>query len=69
MQFLSLVFPWVLNFFQLEWTLLVFEFSLGTSQTFLCITLVHPSKLVPPPDVLVRQIQYEVILMSTEGKV
>ena len=38
-------------------SLLVFKFPLGSSETFLCFTSVLPSKLVPPPDATLRQIQ------------
>jgi hypothetical protein len=44
------------------------KFPLGTSKTFLCLKLVRPSKAVPPPGVPLRQIQYVVIHMSSEGK-
>lgn len=46
----------------------VLKFPLGTSKTFLCLKLVRPSKAVPPPGVPLRQIQYVVIQMSSEGK-
>jgi hypothetical protein len=48
MQLLSLMFYWVLNPVHLPWTLLVYEFSLGTSETFLCFMSVRPIKIVPP---------------------
>jgi hypothetical protein len=56
------------SFFFLPWTLLVFEVPLGTSESFLCFTLVCPSQTVPPPGVPLQQIQLVVILMSSEGK-
>jgi hypothetical protein len=51
MQYLSLMFYWVLNPVHLPWTLLVYEFPLGTSETFLCFMLVHFIKIVPPAGV------------------
>jgi hypothetical protein len=51
MQFLSLIFYWVLNPVHLPWTLLVYEFPLGTSETFICFMSVHPIKIVPPAGV------------------
>jgi len=44
----------------------VLKFPLGTSETFLCLKLVRPSKAVPPPGVPLRQIEYVVIRMSSE---
>jgi hypothetical protein len=51
MQFLSLMFYYVLNPVHLLWTLLVYEFPLGTSETFLCFMLAHIIKIVPPAGV------------------
>jgi len=42
----------------------VLKFPLGTSETFLCLKLVRPSKAVPPPGVPLRQIEYVVTRMS-----
>jgi hypothetical protein len=36
----------------LPWTLLVYEFPLGTSETFLCFMLVNFIKIIPPAGVL-----------------
>ena len=46
----------------------VLKFPLGASETFLCLKLVRPSKAVPPPGVPLRQVQYVVTQMSSEGK-
>jgi hypothetical protein len=46
MQFLFLMFFWALNLVYLPWTLLVYEYPLGTSETFLCFMLVHPINIV-----------------------
>jgi hypothetical protein len=46
----------------------VLKFPLGNSENFLCLKLVRPPKAVPPPGVPLRQIQYVVIQMSSEGK-
>ena len=68
MQFLSLMFFWALNLVHLPWTLLVYEFPLGTSETFLCFMLVHPIKIVPPAGVELPQTQFIINWMSSEGK-
>jgi hypothetical protein len=44
------------------WTLSAYEFPLGNSEYFLCFMLVNPSKIVPPPGVPLRQIQFVVFL-------
>jgi len=51
----------------LPWTFLVFEFPRGTSQT-LVIMFVHPSILFPPTDVLLREINFALILIYSENK-
>jgi hypothetical protein len=56
------------NLVHLPWTLLVFEFLLGISETLLCFMLVHPIKTVPLPGVPLRQIQFVINWMSSEGK-
>jgi hypothetical protein len=50
MQFLSM-FYYVLNPVHLPWALLVYEFPLGTSETFLCFMSAHVIKTVPPAGV------------------
>ena len=67
-QFLLLMFPCVINLVHLPRTLLVLEFLRGTSETFLCFMLVHPSKTVLPPSVPLLQCHFVVILMSSGGK-
>ena len=49
-------------------TFLVFEFPHGTSESFLVITFVHPSILLPPTDVPLREIHCELILIYSENK-
>ena len=68
MQFLSLMFFWALNPVHLPRTLLVYEFPLGTFQTFLRFMSVHPIQIVPPPGVQLPQIQLVINWMSSEGK-
>jgi hypothetical protein len=51
MQFLSLMFCWALNLVHLPWTLLVYEYPLGTSETSLSFMSVHPIQIVPPAGV------------------
>jgi hypothetical protein len=68
MQFLSLMFFWALNLVHLPRTLLVFDFPLGISETFLCFMWVHPVQIVPPAGVPLRQIQFIINWMSSEGK-
>ena len=58
----------VLDPVHLPWKLLAYDFELGTSKTFLCFMLVHPSKRVSPPGVPLCQIQFIVILTSSESK-
>jgi hypothetical protein len=58
MQFLSLMFFCALHFVHLPRTLLVYEYPLGTSETFLCFMLAHIIKIVPPAGVQLRQIQF-----------
>jgi hypothetical protein len=67
MHFLLLFF-WALNLLHLPWTLLFYEYPLGTSETFLCFMLVHPIKTVPPAGVQLQQIQFVINWMYTEGK-
>jgi hypothetical protein len=62
------MFFWALNLVHLRWTLLVYEFPLGTSETFLCFMLVHPIQTVPPAGVQLPQIQFVINWMSLEGK-
>jgi hypothetical protein len=62
------MFFWALNLVHLSWTLLVFEFPLGTSETFLCFMLIRPTKIVPPRGVALRQIHFVINWMSSEGK-
>jgi hypothetical protein len=66
-QFLSLFF-WALNLVHLQWTLLVYEFPLGTSKTFLCFMSVPPIQIVPPAGVQLPQIQFVINWMSLEVK-
>jgi hypothetical protein len=67
-KLLSFIFFWALNLVHLPWTLLAFEFTLGISETFLCFVLIRPTKIVPPPGVPLRQIQFVINCMSSEGK-
>jgi hypothetical protein len=67
MQFLSLLF-WAQNPVRLPRTLLVYEYPLGTSETFLCFMSVHPIKIAPPVGVQLPQIQFLINWMSSEGK-
>ena len=46
----------------------VLKFPFGTSETLLCLKLVRPSKVVPPPGVPLQQIEYVMIRMSSEWK-
>jgi len=66
MQFLSLEFLGGLYLVRLSWTLSVFEFPLGNSENSPRLTFVHPGKIVPPPGVLLREIQCVVICISSE---
>jgi hypothetical protein len=68
MQFLSLMFYWALNLVHLPWTFLVYEYPLGTFETFLCFVLVHPIKIAPPVGVQLPQIQFVINFMSSELK-
>jgi hypothetical protein len=61
MQFLLLMFFWAPNLVHLPWTLLVYEFPLGTSEIFLCFMSAHPIQIVSPAGVQLRQIQLDVI--------
>jgi hypothetical protein len=61
-------FFWALNLFHLPWTLLVYEYPLGTSETVLCFMLVHPIKIVPPAGAQLPQIRFVINWMSSEGK-
>jgi hypothetical protein len=45
-----------------------FGFTLGTSKTVHCSTLVHISNTVPPPDVPLWQIQFVVICFTFLGR-
>jgi hypothetical protein len=68
MHFLSLMCFCALNLVHLPWTLLVFEFALGTSESFLCFMLVHFPKTVPPPGVPLQQSPFAINWISSEGK-
>jgi hypothetical protein len=68
MHFLSLMCFWALNPVHLPWTFWVFECPLGTSESFLCFVLVRLPKLVPPPGAPLRQIQFVINCISSEGK-
>jgi len=50
-QYLFLMFFWgggVINILYFPWTLLVFEFRLGISETLLCSLLARPTETVHP---------------------
>jgi len=55
-QFLEITFVWVLNLVRRPWTLLVFEFPVGTPETSLCCFLVYPSETVSYFDIVSRRI-------------
>jgi hypothetical protein len=59
---------WALDVVHLPWALLVYEYPLGTSETFLCFMLVQPTQIVPPAGVQLRQIQFIINWISSEGK-
>jgi hypothetical protein len=61
-------FFWAQNLVSLLWTLLVYEYPLGTSETFLCFMPVHPIQIVPPAGVQLPQIQFIINWMFSEGK-
>ena len=56
MLFLLSTFPWVVSLVLLSWILLVSQFPLGRSETFLCFLLVRSSKIDPLPGVPLREI-------------
>jgi hypothetical protein len=58
MTFFPFMFLWVLKFVHLPWILLILEFPLGNSETFLCFMLVNFIKFFPPPGVPLRQIKF-----------
>ena len=63
------MFFWVQNFAHLYWTLSVIEFPFGTSEAFFFFHIrPFKKKTILPPGVSLRQIQFVVILMSSEGK-
>jgi hypothetical protein len=68
MQFLLLTFFLGSKFVYLPWAVLVYEYPLGTSETFVCFVLVFPIKIVPPAGVQLPQIQFIINCMSSEGK-
>lgn len=66
MQFLLLMF-WGSESFLSSTDIFGLRVSQGTSETFLCFTLVNHWKAVAPPNVRTLQIQIVVILLSSEG--
>jgi hypothetical protein len=68
MHFLTLMFSCVLIRVHLRCALLTFEYPLGIYETFLSSKLVHPSKTVLSPRVLLQEISFLLIQISSNCK-